>query len=60
MSSDSLDRSDSVVQHIREAWDSLPDDIDMSEREMFVEIASKVIKLHGLLQQEQKSKDHLN
>lgn len=60
ISSEELERSDDVVQHIRNAWENLPEDIDMSEREMFIEIASKVIKLHAGLVEEKKQKDHLN
>lgn len=60
ISSDELERSDEVVQQIRSAWENLPDDIDMTEREMFVEIASKVIKLHSALSSEKKRRDHLN
>lgn len=60
ISSEELERSDDVVQHIRSAWENLPEDIDMSEREMFIEIASKVIKLHSSLVEEKKQKDHLN
>lgn len=60
ISSEELERSDEVVQHIRNAWENLPEDIDISEREMFVEIATKVIKLHSALSEEKKRKDHLN
>ncbi len=60
ISSEELERSDDVVQHIRSAWENLPEDIDISEREMFIEIASKVIKLHSSLVEEKKQKDHLN
>lgn len=60
ISTEELERSDEVVQQIRSAWENLPEDIDMSEREMFIEIASKVIKLHAGLVEEKKQKDHLN
>lgn len=60
ISSEKLDRSDEIVQHIRSAWDNLPEDIDMTEREMFVEVASKVIRLHHNLIQDKKSRDGLN
>lgn len=60
ISSSDLDRYEGTVKKIREAWDNLPDDIEMHEREMFVEIASKVLFLHNRLREVEKDNKNVN
>ncbi len=55
-----LERSGNAVRLIRNAWDNLPEDIDMTEREMFIEISSRFIKLNEALREEQKDKEGIN
>ncbi len=58
--SSDLERSGGAVRLIRNAWDNLPEDIDMTEREMFIEISSRFIKLNEALREEQKDKGGIN
>lgn len=60
VSSSDLDRFEGTVKLIRQAWDNLPDDIEVHEREMFVEIASKVLALQNNLREQDKEKESLN
>ncbi len=58
--SSELDRFEGAVKNIRHAWDNLPEDVDFSEREMFVEIASRVLWLQNSLREEEKDTRHIN
>lgn len=60
ISSTDLDRYGGTVKLIRRAWDNLPDDINMSEREMFVEIASRVLILQNRLREPDKDGRNIN
>lgn len=55
-----LDRYEGTVRMIRDAWDSLPEDVDISEREMFVEITSRVLMLQNTLREKEKNNGNLN
>lgn len=55
-----LDRYEGTIKKIRQAWENLPEDIESSEREMFIEIASRVLFLHNRLREVEKEKDSLN
>lgn len=57
ISSVDLDRYNGNVSLIRKAWDSLPEDVDEIEREMFIEMASKVLTLSGLYRKEKDNKN---
>lgn len=60
ISSEQLERCDGTIKHIRNAWENLPEDLDIEEREMFIELASKLIKLHGLVRNIEKDPSSLN
>lgn len=55
-----LDRYEGTVRLIREAWDSLPDDVNIAEREMFIEITSRVLTLQNTLREKEKDNKNLN
>ncbi len=59
MSAD-LDRYEGTVKKLRSAWDNLPDDISMDEREMFVELSSKVLHLSMKLRESEKDNTEIN
>lgn len=60
MTSADLDRYRGTVKLIQQAWDSLPDDIDFTEREMFIEISSRVLTLQNTLRERDKDTDSVN
>ena len=60
VSSMDLDRYGGTVKMIRQAWDSLPEDIELHEREMFVEIASRVLILQDRLREADKDRKNVN
>lgn len=60
ISSEQLERCDGTIKHIRNAWENLPEDLDVEEREMFIELASKLIKLHSLVKNIEKDPSNLN
>lgn len=60
ISSLDLDRYEGTVKKIREAWENLPEDIEISEREMFIEIASRVLFLHNRLREVEKDNKNVN
>lgn len=60
ISSMDLDRYEGTVRLIREAWDSLPDDVNIAEREMFIEITSRVLILQNTLREKEKDNKNLN
>ncbi len=60
MTSADLDRYRGTVKLIQQAWDNLPDDIDFTEREMFIEISSKVLTLQNTLREKDKETDSIN
>ncbi len=55
-----LDRYEGTVKKLRSAWDNLPDDISMDEREMFVELSSKVLHLSMKLRESEKDITEVN
>ncbi|MGE5041986.1 MAG: hypothetical protein ACM3IJ_03705 [Candidatus Levyibacteriota bacterium] len=55
-----LTRYRGTVKIIHEAWDNLPEDIEMHEREMFIELTSKVLTLQNQLREKDKDTDDLN
>lgn len=55
-----LDRFEGTVKNIKRAWDSMPDDADFSEREIFVEIASKVLFMQNRLREQDKDNRNIN
>ncbi len=55
-----LDRFEGTVKHMRDAWDNLPDDISLDEREMFVELSSKVLSLSITLHEQEKDNKDVN
>lgn len=60
MMSADLDRYEGTVKQLRNAWENLPDDISMDEREMFVELSSKVLHLSMKLRESDKDNTELN
>ncbi len=55
-----LDRYEGAIKKLRSAWDSLPDDISLDEREMFVELSSKVLSLSITLREQEKNNSEVN
>lgn len=55
-----LDRYEGTVRLIREAWDNLPEDVDIAERETFVEVAGRVLMLQNTLREKEKDNKNLN
>lgn len=55
-----LDRYGGAVKLMRQAWDNLPEDVDSVEREMFVEITSRVLTLHTSLSDREKDTNEVN
>ncbi len=55
-----LDRFEGTVKKLRSAWDNLPDDISLDEREMFVELSSKVLSLSITLHEQEKDNKDVN
>lgn len=55
-----LDRYEGTVKLIRNAWDNLPEDVEIEEREMFVEIASRVLTLQRTLREKDKDESNIN
>ena len=60
ISSTDLDRYNGTVKMVRNAWDNLPEDIELHEREMFVEIAGKILDLQGRLRESDKDQKNVN
>ncbi|MBP6913610.1 MAG: hypothetical protein KBC00_03305 [Candidatus Levybacteria bacterium] len=60
LSSSDLERFGGAVKHIRQAWENMADETDFEEREMFVEMASKILYLRGKLSELDKSNDMVN
>jgi hypothetical protein len=60
VSSTDLDRYEGTVKIIRQAWDTLPEDIEPHEREMFVEIAGKILILQETLRESEKDRKNIN
>lgn len=60
MSSSDLGRYRGTVKLIQEAWDNLPEDIETHEREMFIEITSRVLMLQNQLREKDKDTDNVN
>ncbi|HMS22473.1 MAG TPA: hypothetical protein PKA38_01795 [Candidatus Levybacteria bacterium] len=60
LSSTDLERFGGAVKHIRQAWENMADETDFEERELFVEMASKVLFLRSKLSELDKSNDHVN
>lgn len=55
-----LERYEGAVKKIRDAWENLPEDIEFHEREMFIEIASKVLFLQNRLREVEKDDRDIN
>ncbi len=60
LSSTDLERFGGAVKHIRQAWENMADETDFEERELFVEMASKVLFSRSKLSELDKSNDHVN
>ncbi len=60
MTTADLDRFEGTVKNLRNAWDNLPEDIALDEREMFIELTSKVLVLHNKLRAQDKNNSNLN
>lgn len=55
-----LDRFGGTVRNLRHAWEHLPEDIALEEREMFIELTSKVLTLHNKIREQDKNNSNLN
>lgn len=55
-----LDRFGGTVKYMRDAWDNLPDDVNLEEREIFIELSSQVLTMQNLLYEKEKNTDNLN
>lgn len=55
-----LERYEGTIKQVRLAWDNLPEDIDASEREIFIEVASRVLFLHSRIREVEKNREGIN
>lgn len=60
ISSADLERYEGTIKQVRIAWENLPEDIDTTEREIFIEVASRVLFLHNRLREAEKDKERIN
>jgi hypothetical protein len=62
LSSTDLERFGGAVKHIRQVWEHMAeaDEADFEERELFVEMAAKVLFLRSKLSELDKNNDSVN